>query len=131
MWRGVSASPAARGGDAVVSKDCVRRGADQVGQTRSSDAIRGSNQRELFSVCLKSTRALKTRRATRAGVLRHNGKDQSPSGYDAYFVGVCRQQGATISQALELWRGSTLASRLSEAERERKGARLLESAQQG
>ena len=105
----------------TASAEAPTKSVDQI-----LDAIRGSNQRELFISLLEVYAGAKDAQGNAAGVLRHNGKDQSPSGYDAYFVGVCRQQGATISQALELWRGSTLASRLSEAERERKGARLLD-----
>lgn len=112
---------------AAVVNDAPRGAAEVPSKTPEQilDAIRGSNQRELFFLLHESYAGEVDAQHIAVGVPRHGGKDQSPSGYDLYYVVVCRKEGATIQQALDLWKTSTLASRLSESERERKGEALV------
>lgn len=46
--------------------------------------------------------------------------DHSASGYDNWFGRICCQYGATVDQAIRIWQGSTLCSRIEPKDQRRK-----------
>jgi hypothetical protein len=90
------------------------------------DAILSSTHAALFQKLLSEYAGEKDAAGNAVGLPLHGpaNLDHTPSGYDQWFGRICCQYGATVDQAIRIWQGSTLYSRIEQKNRKRKSDHL-------